>query len=133
MLEENNIKEIADPRLGDDYNVIEMKRAMFTASTCIHHLPNMRPTMKRVKLSLSLSLSPLQIKRKGKRKKKTFFFFSLPLQVVKILKGENEALELKQKSMGGRALLLHECDLEEYSSTTYMKDLNRHRELVMDY
>lgn len=100
LLEENKIKEIADPRLGDDYNVIEMKRAMFTASTCIHHLPNMRPTMKRV---------------------------------VKLLKGENETLELKQKSMGGRALLLHECDLENYSSTTYMEDLNRHRELVMDY
>lgn len=39
---------IADPRLDGNYDVVEMKRAMFTASTCIHHLPNMRPNMKRV-------------------------------------------------------------------------------------
>lgn len=52
MLEKNNIKELADPRLLDTYDVIEMKRAMFTASTCIHHLPNMRPNMKRVRLYL---------------------------------------------------------------------------------
>ncbi|KAI5669747.1 hypothetical protein M9H77_19600 [Catharanthus roseus] len=99
FLEKNNIKEIADPRLGDKYDVIEMKRAMFTASICINHLPNMRPNMKRV---------------------------------VQLLKGENELLDVKQKSMGERALLLDACDLEEYSSTTYLKDLNRHMELVME-
>ncbi|PIN01360.1 Serine/threonine protein kinase [Handroanthus impetiginosus] len=99
LLEKNNMKEIADPRLGEMYDVIEMKRAMFTASTCIHHLPNMRPNMKRV---------------------------------VQLLKGENEVIDMKQKSMGGRALLLDACDLEEYTSTTYLKDLNRHMELVME-
>lgn len=52
MLEQNNVKELVDPRLGDAYDVVEMKRAMFTASTCIHHLPNMRPNMKRVCLYL---------------------------------------------------------------------------------
>ncbi|KAG6394472.1 hypothetical protein SASPL_145057 [Salvia splendens] len=33
-LENNSVEEIADPRLGGNYNVTEMKRAMFTASTC---------------------------------------------------------------------------------------------------
>ncbi|KAK6154149.1 hypothetical protein DH2020_013788 [Rehmannia glutinosa] len=99
LLEQNNVKEIADPRLGEAYDVIEMKRAMFTASICIHHLPNMRPNMARV---------------------------------VKLLRGENEAVDIKQKSMGMRALLWDSCDLEDYTSTTYLKDLNRHMELVME-
>lgn len=99
MLEQNNVKELADPRLGDAYEVIEMKRAMFTASTCIHHLPNMRPNMKRA---------------------------------VQLLKGENVPIDMKQKSTGGRALMLDACDLEDYTSTTYLKDLNRHMQLVME-
>ncbi|CAN4114823.1 unnamed protein product [Withania somnifera] len=99
MLEQNNIKELADPRLGDAYDIVEMKRAMFTASTCIHHLPNMRPNMKRA---------------------------------VQLLKGESVPIDMKQKSTGGIALMLDACDLEDYSSTTYLKDLNRHMQLVME-
>lgn len=48
LLEANNAKELADPRLGDDYDPIEMKHAMFTALMCIHHLPSTRPHMIRV-------------------------------------------------------------------------------------
>ncbi|XP_015058904.1 receptor-like cytosolic serine/threonine-protein kinase RBK1 [Solanum pennellii] len=99
LLEQNNVKELADPRLGDAYDVVEMKRAMFTASTCIHHLPNMRPNM---------------------------------IRAVQLLKGENLPIDMKQKSTGGRALMLDACDLEDYSSTTYLKDLNRHMQLVME-
>ncbi|GFQ06208.1 receptor-like cytosolic serine/threonine-protein kinase rbk1 [Phtheirospermum japonicum] len=99
LLEKNNVKEIADPRLGETYDIVDMKRAMFTALTCIHNSPTMRPSMKRV---------------------------------VQLLKGENEGMDMRQKTMGGRALILDACDLEEYSSTTYLKDLNRHMELVME-
>lgn len=53
-------------------------------------------------------------------------------QVVQLLRGEKEPTEVKQKSMGGRALLLDACDLDDYSCTTYLKDLNRHMELVME-
>lgn len=98
-LEKNNVKELADPRLGSDYDIIEMKRAIFVASTCIHHSPNLRPNMK---------------------------------QVVQLLRGDHETVEMKQKSMGGRALLVDACDLEDYTCTTYLKDLNRHMELVME-
>ena len=48
LLDTNNIKELADPRLGDAYDVSEMWRAMYMASMCIHHLPSMRPDMNRV-------------------------------------------------------------------------------------
>ncbi|KAL3613588.1 hypothetical protein CASFOL_042622 [Castilleja foliolosa] len=98
-LEKNNINEIVDPRLGDNYNIIEMKRAMFTASICIHHLPNSRPTM---------------------------------IRVVEMLRGEKEAVDVKQKSFGTRVSVLDSCDYEEYTSTAYLKDLNRHMELVME-
>ncbi|KAH7523336.1 hypothetical protein JRO89_XSUnG0082900 [Xanthoceras sorbifolium] len=42
------LKEHLDPRLGDTYDPIEMKRATLTASMCIHHLPTMRPHMNQV-------------------------------------------------------------------------------------
>ncbi|KAL2521743.1 Receptor-like cytosolic serine/threonine-protein kinase RBK1 [Forsythia ovata] len=99
LLEKNIVKELADPQIGSNYDVKEMKRAMFAASTCLHHLPNMRPNMKKV---------------------------------VQILQGENEPVDMKQKSMGGRALLVDACDLDDYTCTTYLKDLNRHMELVME-
>lgn len=49
---------------------------------------------------------------------------------MQMLKGEKS--EPKTKTGVGRALLLDACDLDDYSSTTYLKDLNRHMELVME-
>ena len=48
MLDTNNVRELADPRLGDDYDPIEMKRTMLTASICIHHQSSKRPYMNKV-------------------------------------------------------------------------------------
>ncbi|XP_076905430.1 receptor-like cytosolic serine/threonine-protein kinase RBK1 [Bidens hawaiensis] len=97
FLEKCNVKELMDPRLEGKYDMVEVKRAMSAASSCIHHLPNVRPNMKRV---------------------------------MQMLKGEKS--EPKTKTGAGRALLLDACDLDDYSSTTYLKDLNRHMELVME-
>ncbi|GMI67226.1 ROP binding protein kinases 1 [Hibiscus trionum] len=47
-LESNQVKELIDPRLGDDFNLTEMQRAMVAASMCISHLATMRPTMTEV-------------------------------------------------------------------------------------
>lgn len=99
LLEANNAKELADPRLGDDYDPIEMKHAMFTALMCIHHLPSTRPHM---------------------------------IRVVQLLRGEEAPVEFKQKTNAGRAVLLDGCDLQDYTCTTYLKDLNRHMQLVME-
>lgn len=54
------------------------------------------------------------------------------LQVVKILKGEDGPLEWKQNSVSGRALLLDACDLDDYSCTAYLNDLDRHMKLVLE-
>ena len=48
MLDTNNVRALADPRLGDDYDQVEMKRVMLTASMCIHHQSSTRPYMTRV-------------------------------------------------------------------------------------
>ncbi|GAV70066.1 Pkinase domain-containing protein [Cephalotus follicularis] len=99
LLDSNNVKELADPRLGDAYDLAEMKRAMLTASMCVHHLPTMRPQMNRV---------------------------------LQLLNGEDNHVELKQRSHGRRTFLLDGCDLQDYTCTSYLNDLNRHMELVME-
>ncbi|KAJ9177499.1 hypothetical protein P3X46_012715 [Hevea brasiliensis] len=99
LLQENNAKDVVDPRLGDDYDPIEMKHAMLTASECINHLPSMRPHMNRV---------------------------------VQLLRGEETPMELKQETNAGRAVILDGCDIQDYTCTTYLNDLNRHMQLVME-
>lgn len=42
------MKELADPKLDDNYDIVDMKRAILTASTCLHHSSDMRPYMSRV-------------------------------------------------------------------------------------
>ncbi|KVH92254.1 Protein kinase, catalytic domain-containing protein [Cynara cardunculus var. scolymus] len=99
LLEQGDGKGLVDPRLGNDYDLVELKRAMLIASSCIHHMPDMRPNIKRV---------------------------------LQILKGESPAVELRQKTFDGRSLIADTCDLEDYTCKTYLKELNRHRELVME-
>ncbi|KAL5556571.1 hypothetical protein UlMin_038807 [Ulmus minor] len=99
LLDTNNFKELADPRLGNDFDPIEMKRTMLTASMCIDHQSSKRPYMTRV---------------------------------VQLLKGEDKLLELKPKLTAVRSVILDACDLEDYSCSSYLSDLNRHRQLVME-
>ncbi|MCD7463209.1 putative ribokinase [Datura stramonium] len=79
LLQKNNIKEIADPRLGDDYDVVEMKRAMFTALSCLHHLPDIRPNMKKQMVYI--------------------FFESAGCSAIERCE---RPVNMKQRSMGGR-------------------------------
>lgn len=109
-LEENNVTGIADPRLDGNYDVVEMKRAMFTASTCIHHLPNMRPNMKRV-VQLLKGDNGLDVKQKSMAAR---------------------TLHVDDCNMEDYSLQEDDCNMEDYSSTTYLTDLNRHMQLVME-
>ncbi|OIW10622.1 hypothetical protein TanjilG_15994 [Lupinus angustifolius] len=98
LLETKNVKEIADPRLGEEYDPTEMNLVMVAASMCVHHLSSMRPYMD---------------------------------HVVKLLKGE-AVIELKQSPGSSKSLLLEACDLEDYTCSNYLKDLNRHKQLLME-
>lgn len=53
-------------------------------------------------------------------------------RVVKLLKDEDGPIELKQKSTAVRSLILDACDLEDYTCSSYLSDLNRHRQLLME-
>ncbi|KMT09288.1 hypothetical protein BVRB_6g133870 [Beta vulgaris subsp. vulgaris] len=101
FLDTSNMKEIADPKLGDNYNPEEMKRIMAIASMCIHHTPSKRSFMN---------------------------------EVVELLRGEGGPVveEIRQKSFSQRSIMLDSCDLEDYTCSNYLQDLNRHKELVME-
>lgn len=57
LLDSNDVKELADPQLGDSYDPVEMKRVMLAASMCINHLSTMRPHMSQVTLNYTNYLS----------------------------------------------------------------------------
>ncbi|KAK7317679.1 hypothetical protein RJT34_02110 [Clitoria ternatea] len=53
-------------------------------------------------------------------------------QVVQLLRGEEVAIEFNQKTIAPRSLLLDACDLEDYTCSNYLNDLNRHKQLLME-
>ncbi|XP_065873056.1 receptor-like cytosolic serine/threonine-protein kinase RBK1 [Euphorbia lathyris] len=52
--------------------------------------------------------------------------------VVKLLKGAELPSELRQSSKAGRTMILDACEMQDYTCSSYMDDLNRHMQLVMD-
>lgn len=48
LLDANNIKELVDPSLGNEYDPEEMVYILAVASLCIHHSSTSRPSMKSV-------------------------------------------------------------------------------------
>ncbi|KAL4579853.1 hypothetical protein LXL04_016021 [Taraxacum kok-saghyz] len=53
LIEDNAIRELVDPSLGDDYNPHELERAIIAASLCIELTPVLRPRMSQASLFLS--------------------------------------------------------------------------------
>uniref|UniRef100_A0A2P2JTB5 non-specific serine/threonine protein kinase n=1 Tax=Rhizophora mucronata TaxID=61149 RepID=A0A2P2JTB5_RHIMU len=54
-------------------------------------------------------------------------------RVVQLLKGEEVAMEMKQMTnVAGRAVLLDGCDSQDYTCTSYLNDLSRHMQLVLE-
>lgn len=51
---------------------------------------------------------------------------------MQLLKGEGKSPEPKQKSNAGRAIIIDDSDLADYTPTSYLKDLNRHMQLVLE-
>ncbi|KAJ8767519.1 hypothetical protein K2173_017588 [Erythroxylum novogranatense] len=104
LLMRNNIKELVDPVLGDAYDPEQMARVICAASICIDQSSIERPQMS---------------------------------QVVKILNGHGDSFEqvkLQQKSKKLQRTYSEELlDADEYNSTKYLNDLNRHMEVVLGH
>ncbi|KVI01707.1 Concanavalin A-like lectin/glucanase, subgroup [Cynara cardunculus var. scolymus] len=52
LMEQNAIRELVDPSLGDDYNEHEMNRVILAASLCIEPTPALRPRMSQASLAM---------------------------------------------------------------------------------
>ncbi|XP_057541523.1 receptor-like cytosolic serine/threonine-protein kinase RBK1 [Amaranthus tricolor] len=78
--------------------------------------------MKRVMIIASLCIHHTPTKRPYMNK------------IVELLRGERGMVveEIKQKSVAPRSIILDACDLEDYTNTNYLQDLDRHKELVME-
>ncbi|CAN6449538.1 unnamed protein product [Victoria cruziana] len=104
LLDSKNVKELVDPSLGTDYDPQEMEWAVLTASMCVHYLAASRPRMN---------------------------------QVVRLLRGERIGEPTgkggQRKSSSGRTLLLNALDVDEYSSSRYLNDLNRYEQLALEF
>ncbi|KAJ4908173.1 Protein kinase superfamily protein [Raphanus sativus] len=101
LIKENKIKQLVDPVLGDDYDLEELERLVFIASLCIHQTSMNRPHMN---------------------------------QIVEILRGDKcslDQLRQRQNSKLQRTYSEELLDNEEYNSTRYLNDINRHMETVL--
>lgn len=58
LMERNEIRELVDPSLGDDYNQQEMERVILAASLCIELTPVLRPRMSQVVMLLRNDYNP---------------------------------------------------------------------------
>ncbi|CAL0302406.1 unnamed protein product [Lupinus luteus] len=52
LIDANNIRDLVDPSLGDDYDQEEMKCVVLTASLCVEQSPFLRPRMSEVAILL---------------------------------------------------------------------------------
>ncbi|KAM6545297.1 hypothetical protein CsatB_026033 [Cannabis sativa] len=101
LLSKTSFKELVDPCLNEAYDVEQMSRIVLIASMCIHQSSANRPQMS---------------------------------QVVQILKGDedsSEIVKLRQKSKMRRTYSEELFDAEEYNSTKYLSDVNKHMETVL--
>ena len=57
------------------------------------------------------------------------------MQVVQLLRGEDgpAELELQQKPGQGGAVIVNACDLQDHTSSSYLNELIRHRQLLMEW
>ncbi|PSS19630.1 Receptor-like serine/threonine-protein kinase [Actinidia chinensis var. chinensis] len=101
LLDDNSVNQLVDPSLHDIYDPEEMDRVILTASLCTEQTPILRPRMS---------------------------------QVIILLRGENCKLDCSkecQKRSLQRTFSEELFDAEEYNSTKYLSDLNRHKELAL--
>lgn len=52
-------------------------------------------------------------------------------RLVQLLRGEDGPAELQQKA-GERTMSVNACDLQDHTSSSYLNELRRHRQLLME-
>ncbi|ONK65849.1 uncharacterized protein A4U43_C06F1600 [Asparagus officinalis] len=102
LLDSNNLKQLIDPSLGDAYDPEELKRAVLTASMCIHHLSTARPTMSSV------------------------------LRLLRGEEGLVELVGRVSRLNMRRPLMFDAGDSEDYTCSRYLNDLDRHKQLALE-
>ncbi|KAF6176561.1 hypothetical protein GIB67_034423, partial [Kingdonia uniflora] len=103
LLDLNDYKKLIDPSLCDAYDQEEMDRVALTANMCIQQSSILRPPMQ---------------------------------QVVQMLRGDEESLARVRnypKPFLRRTYSEELFDAEEYNSTRYLSDLQRHRQIAFDF
>lgn len=131
MLTDDKMQELIDPAIGDAYDSSEMKRAVSVASMCIHHQPTARPNMSMVNffsrhMLIHYSFPILEMNDKHDY---------MPMQVVRLLIGIDESLDLMDeaaKPFARRLPIFDASDLDDYTCSRYLKDLNRHKQLALE-
>ncbi|CAH8281921.1 unnamed protein product [Eruca vesicaria subsp. sativa] len=53
-------------------------------------------------------------------------------RVVQLLRGEDGTAEIQQKLGQGGAVIVNACDLQDHTSSSYLNELIRHRQLLME-
>jgi len=103
FIESRNIRGLADPSLGDKYNVHQMSCVAFTASLCVQQAPQLRPCMG---------------------------------HVLQLLRSEEENLQCAEQwitPLSPSPFMEESFDTEEYTSTRYLSDLDRHRQIALEF
>jgi len=103
FIDSRNIGGLADPCLGDKYNVHEMSCVIFTAALCVQQSAHLRPCMG---------------------------------HVLQLLTSEEENLHSPEHwstPFLQSPFVEESSDTEEYTSTRYLSDLNRHRQVALEF
>nr|KYP74401.1 putative LRR receptor-like serine/threonine-protein kinase At1g53420 family [Cajanus cajan] len=111
LLDTNNIKDLVDPSLGDNYDRGHLGCVVVTASLCIEQSPILRPRMKDLFM----------------------FIFSLMVQVVTLLRGDGRVLECTRANRRPLQRTYSEelLDAQEYNSTKHLRELKRHQQVAL--
>ena len=126
------MQELIDPAIGHAYDSSEMKRAVSVASMCVHHQPTARPNMNMVNffsrrtLIQYVSFPILEMNDKHDY---------MSMQVVRLLIGKDESLDLMDeapKPFARRLPIFDASDLDDYTCSRYLNDLNRHKQLALE-
>ncbi|XP_009386291.2 receptor-like cytosolic serine/threonine-protein kinase RBK2 [Musa acuminata AAA Group] len=104
LLEQNRIRDLVDPSLGDSYDSKQMDRAAKTAYICIQHSSVLRPRMSEV----------LKLLSGGDE-------------------GRAENGRALHRSFLRRTYSEEIFDAEEYNATRYLSDITRHKQIAFDF